>query len=219
MRFAPPVAHRALDDMRSLFLLILLAGTGLGIIYPWAATNFSGREIGIYRVYDRGGAFKPVDVALASADAPVRVLVDLTTLAPPVVKPAHAILTIAATTRGQTVLAEALNFYDTTPRERSPQLPDPIFRDDAGLIRDVQAGTYRFTIDRGDADNVQIKSVDLILRAGGLEADRRAQPIGLSLMAIGFIGLVLSLRSGRNKPQNPNSQPPAPRWGRGADKS
>ena len=33
---------------------------------------------------------------------------------------------------------------------------------------------------------------------------------GLSLMAIGFIGLVLSLRSGRNKPQNPNSQPPAP---------
>lgn len=205
--------------MRSLFLLILLAGTGLGIVYPWAATNFSGREIGTYRVYDRGGAFRPVDVALATADAPVRVLVDLTTLAPPVVTPARAILTITASTNGKTVLAEALNFYDTTPRERSPQLPDPVFRDDAGLIRDVQPGTYRFSIDKGDADNVQIRSVDLILRAGGIEADGRAQPIGFSLMAIGFVGLVLSLKRGRSHQENPNSQPPAPRWGRGADKS
>lgn len=205
--------------MRFLFLLVLLAGAGLGIVYPWAATNFSGREIGTFRAYDRGGTFRPIEVALASTDAPVRVLVDLTTLAPPIVTPARAVLTITASTRGETVLAQALNFYDTTPRERSPQLPDPIFRDDAGLIRDVQAGTYRFVVGQGDAENVQIRSVDLILRAGGIEADGRAQPVGLSLMAVGFVGLVLSLRRGRDRPQNPNSQPPAPRWGRGADKS
>ena len=204
--------------MRSLFLLILLAGTGLGIIYPWATTNFSGHEIGTYRVYDRGGSFRPVDVALATADAPVRVLVDLTTLAPPVAQPARAILTMTASTRGETVLAQALNFYDTTPRERSPQLPDPVFRDDAGLIRDVKAGSYRFVVAQGDNDNVQIQRVDLILRSGAGEADIRAQPTGLSLMAVGFIGLVLSLRRKRN-PENPNSQPPAPRWGRGADKT
>ncbi len=206
--------------MRFLFLLILLGGTGLGIVYPWATTNFTGREIGTYRAYDRTGAFRPVEVALVTADAPVRVLVDLTTLAPPVVKPASAVLTITASTHGETVLAEALNFYDTTPRERSPQLPDPIFRDDAGLIRDVQPGTYRFVIEQGDADNIQIQSVDLILRSGGGEADARAQPIGLSLMAVGFIGLVLSLRRGKGgRPDNPNSPPPAPRWGRDADKS
>ncbi|MBT1155136.1 hypothetical protein J1C56_05985 [Aminobacter anthyllidis] len=206
--------------MRFLFLLILLGGTGLGIVYPWATTNFTGHEIGTYRAYDRTGGFRPVEVALVTADAPVRVLVDLTTLAPPVVKPASAVLTITASTRGETVLAEALNFYDTTPRERSPQLPDPIFRDDAGLIRDVQPGTYRFVIEQGDADNIQIQSVDLILRSGGGEADARAQPIGLSLMAVGFIGLVLSLRRGKGgRPDNPNSQPPAPRWGRDADKS
>ncbi|PWK75579.1 hypothetical protein [Aminobacter sp. AP02] len=205
--------------MRFLFLVILLAGTGLGIIYPWATTNFSGHEIGTYRAYDRAGGFRPVEVALATADAPVRVLVDLTTLAPPVVKPARAILTITASTSGETVLAQALNFIDTTPRERSPQLPDPIFRDDAGLIRDVQPGTYRFVVGQGDADNVQIQRVDIILRSGGGEADARAQPVGFSLMAIGFIGLVLSLRRGGGRPENPNSQPPAPRWGRGADKS
>lgn len=204
--------------MRSLFLLILLAGTGLGIIYPWATTNFSGDEIGTYRVYDRGGSFRPVEVALATADAPVRVLVDLTTLAPPVVQPARAILTMTASTGGETVLAQALNFYDTTPRERSPQLPDPVFRDDAGLIREVKAGSYRFVVAQGDNDNVQIQRVDLILRSGAGEPDPRAQPTGFSLMAVGFIGLVLSLRRKR-RPENPNSQPPASRWGRGADKS
>jgi hypothetical protein len=38
------------------------------------------------------------------------------------------------------------------------------------------------------------------------------------MMAVGFIGFVLSLR-GRGDggtPPNPNSQPPPPRWGRGA---
>ncbi|WP_432284359.1 hypothetical protein SLT36_21570 [Aminobacter sp. BA135] len=211
--------------MRFLFLIILLAGTGLGILYPWATTNFAGREIGTYRAYDRSGGYRPVEVALASSDAPVRVLVDLTTLAPPQVNPASAVLTITASTRGQTVLAEALNFYDTTPRERSPQLPDPVFRDDAGLIREIQPGSYRFVIEQGDADNVQIQRVDLILRSGGLEVDQRAQPIGLSLMAVGFVGLVLSLRRRKDSPpDNPNSQPPkaqapAPRWGRDADRS
>jgi hypothetical protein len=39
--------------MRVFFLLILLVGIGLGIVYPWAATNFSGREIATLRVYDR----------------------------------------------------------------------------------------------------------------------------------------------------------------------
>ncbi|WP_378943425.1 hypothetical protein [Mesorhizobium sp. ANAO-SY3R2] len=199
--------------MRLLFLLILLAGTGLGIIYPWATTNFAGREIGTYRVYDRGGSFRPVDVALATVDAPVRVLADLTTFAPPVTTPAHATLHVTASTRGETVLTQALNFYDTTPRERSPQLPDPVFRDDAGLIHNVRPGTYRFAIAQGDVDNVQVKSVDLILRSGGWGVDERAQPVGFSLMAIGFVGLVMSLRSRR--PENPNSQPPAPRRGRG----
>ena len=91
--------HRVSSTMRFLFLLILLAGTGLGIIYPWATSNFTGHEIGTYRAYDRASGFRPVEVALATADAPVRVLVDLTTLAPPVVTPARAVLTITASTR------------------------------------------------------------------------------------------------------------------------
>ena len=34
--------------MRILFLLILIGGLALGIAYPWAVQNASGREIGAY---------------------------------------------------------------------------------------------------------------------------------------------------------------------------
>ena len=69
-----------------------------------------------------------------------------------------------------------------------------------------------------DADDIRIRAVDLILRSDAAEPDSRAQPVGFSLIAVGFIGLLLAIRSG-GRPQNPNSQPPPPRWGRaGSDR-
>ena len=47
-------------------------------------------------------------------------------------------------------------------------------------------------------------------RGGAGACDERVQPVGFSLMAIGFIGLVLALRARPRRPQNPNSQPPPP---------
>ena len=61
---------------------------------------------------------------------------------------------------------------------------------------------------------VDIGSVDIVLATGHGPIDPRLQPAGFALMAIGFVGLVLSFRRG-GPPGNPNSQPPRPRWGRG----
>jgi len=125
--------------MRFLFVLILLAGTGIGFIYPWAMTNFSGREIGTWRVYEQG-RFKPLTVSLSSRDAPVRVLVDLTARAERIVSQQRTVLTLTAATNGRTVLASTLQFnHVDNPRQASPQLPDKIFRDDAGVIAGRQA--------------------------------------------------------------------------------
>ena len=203
--------------MRFLFALILLAGVGIGAIYPWAMSNFSGHEIGTWRVYEQG-RFKPVTVALSSSQEPVRVLVDLTARAERIVSQQRTVLTLTAATNGRTVLASTLQFnHSDNPRQASPQLPDKIFRDEAGLIPVVSPGPYVFTVGPGDAEGIEMRSVDLILRSGVGEVDKRAQPVGFSLMAVGLIGFVLALRrGGGGRPENPNSQPPQPRWGRDA---
>jgi hypothetical protein len=200
--------------MRAIFFLIFLAGLAAGFGYPWYVTNFSGREIGSWPVYERGGAFRPVTATLSSADEPVRVLVDMTAVAPPEFAQAGTALTITASTEGRTVLAEMLTFNEAKPQEKSPQLREKIYRDEAGVIADIEDGDYTFTVGRGDAEDIQIQSVELILRSGAGAVDPRAQPFGYALTAIGFIGLVLSMRRGKRE-QNPNSQPPPPRWGRG----
>ncbi|MER8696805.1 hypothetical protein NKI77_20855 [Mesorhizobium opportunistum] len=202
--------------MRFLFVLILLAGAGVGVIYPWAMTNFSGREIGTWRVYEQG-RFRPLTVPLKSRDAPVRVLVELTARAERIVSQQRTVLTLTAATNGRTVLTSTLQFnHVDNPRQASPQLPDKIFRDEAGLIPAVSTGSYLFTVGPGDAEDIPMRAVDLILRSGVGETDSRARPVGFSLMAVGLIGLLLSLRFGGGRPDNPNSQPPPPRWGRGA---
>jgi hypothetical protein len=201
--------------MRTIFLLIFLAGIGAGFVYPWYVTNFSGRGIGTWRVYERGGAFRPVIVPLASVDEPVRVLVDMTAVAPPEFAQAGTALTITATTGGRTVLAEPLSFSEAKPQEKSPQLREKVYRDEAGVISDLEAGDYTFVLGRGDAEGIRIDSVDLVLRGGAGAVDPRAQPAGFTLAAVGFIGFVLAMRR-RRAAHNPNSQPPPPRWGRGA---
>ncbi|RWP05035.1 hypothetical protein [Mesorhizobium sp.] len=206
--------------MRFLFLLILLAGIGIGVVYPWAMTNFSGHEIGTWRVYEQG-RFMPATVPLAARDAPVRVLVDLTARTERiVVSQQRTVLTLTAATGGRTVLASTLQFnHSENPRQVSPQLPDKIFRDEAGLIAKVSPGPYLFTFGPGDAEGIEMRAVDLVLRSGVGEIDRRARPVGFSLIAAGLIGLLLALRFGGRRPQNPNpnSQPPPPRWGRGSN--
>ncbi|OHV60031.1 hypothetical protein LCM4577_18045 [Mesorhizobium sp. LCM 4577] len=203
--------------MRFLSVLLLIAGAAIGIFYPWAMSNFSGHAIGTYRVYE-GGRFRPVTVQLAAGDAPVRVLVDLTARAERVAGQQRAVLTLTAASGGRTALASALSFNHTdNPREASPQLPDKIFRDEAGVIDRVAPGPYVFTVGPGDADGIDMRAVDLILRAGTGSIDERAEPAGYTLMGVGLAGLVLSLvfgRGGGGRPQNPNSQPPPPRWGR-----
>ncbi len=203
--------------MRVFFLLILLAGIGLGILYPWAATNFSGREIATLPVYDRDAGFSQAEARLASADAPVRVLVDMTALAAPEFAPTRTVLTMTVSGEQGTVLAETMSFAESKPQERNPQLRQKIYRDEVGLLTGIEDGDYTFVVGPGDAEGIDIQSVDIVLRGGAAVLDPRLQPVGYVLSAIGFIGLVLAMRARRRK--SGNVAQPGPRWGRGGGNS
>jgi hypothetical protein len=200
--------------MRLLFLLIFLVGVAIGVAYPYAGANRPGQQVGSWRVYDSVGGFRPVEATLAADDAPVEVLVEVASSSTPQVARNTAVLTITAATGGRTVLAETLALAGAAVHDDTPQTLRKIYRIDAGAITEVESGVYTFTLGPGDAEGIDIESVDMVLLAGAGAYDRRAQPLGFSLMAIGFIGFVLALRRGRPE-RNQNSQPPKPRWGRG----
>lgn len=200
--------------MRSFFVLLFAAGLAAGFVYPWYVTNFSGHEIGSWRVYDRGGDFQPVTMRLAADDGPVRVLVDMMAVAPPEFAQSGTALTVTASTSGRTVLAEMVSFSEAKPQEKSPQLREKMYRDEAGVIADVEDADYTFTVGRGDLERIEIRQVDLVLRGGASGIDPRAQPIGYSLVAAGLIGFVLASRRRRQR-RSPDAAPPPPRWGRG----
>jgi hypothetical protein len=199
--------------MRLVFFVMLLAGIGC-VAWPWIAGGFGDSELGSVRVYAAADGFQPATVRLSKADGPVGVVVELTAPRPIGVSAGQAVLTLAVAHDGGTVLARTLDFAGASPRESSPQLTERAYREEAGTISPVEDGDYTFTVGPGDADGLDIGAVDIVLFSGPAPLDPRIQPAGFALMAIGFVGLVLSFRR-RGPPGNPNSQPPPPRWGRG----
>lgn len=202
--------------MRVFFLLVLLAGLGASVGYPWVIKNMGGHDIGTWHVYDTANGFQPASVALKSTDAPINVDIEMTTENTPNLQGDGAVLTLVADTGGRTVLAQPLTFEAAKPRDVNPQFGERAYRDSAGVLSDVEDATYRFVVGPGDAEGVTVKSAELILRRQVLAADGRVQPVGYALTAIGFVGFVLAMTRRGGTPGNPNSQPPPPRWGRGA---
>lgn len=201
--------------MRYVFLLILVAGLLLGIGYPFAAQNLSGRELGRYAVYSRDGGFSPVDVELAASDAPLRVMVDMASVGEMELSGARTVLTLTASTEGRTILASTLTFSHQEPRNDNPQTGGQIYRDDAGTIRTIETGTYRFVLGPGDADAIAMRSAEIVLRGDVMPVDARAQPVGYAMMTVGFLGFFLAMRSRSRRRAAVTRTPPPRKWGRG----
>ncbi len=199
--------------MRFLCFLLILFGAALGFGYPWYMYNMSGSEIGNFRVYQRGGNFKPVDVVLSESLAPVRVFVDIIPLQGYYPSQARTMLTLTASTEGRTVLASSLNYVSSTEESKNLQNSDKVFRDIAGDIMTVAPGLYRFVVGEGDVEGLSLKTVDLVLRSNAEAADPRAMPAGIALAALGIFGLIAASRRARRLAA---AEAAKPKWGRDA---
>jgi len=201
--------------MRLIFMIVFLAGVALAGT-GWLATQVLSHDIGRWRLYDAGTGPLPAHIDLAEKDAPLRVIVDLGVAGPHEMQEGEAAVTLTVAREGRTVLARAMDFAGVHPRDTNIQTQERIYVDTAGMIDRVDTGNYVFTAGMGDAEDVTVRHVDLVLRHEWGAADPRYRPIGYALMVVGFVGLVLAFRhTGGGRPQNPNSQPPPPRWGRG----
>ena len=86
--------------MRILFLLVFVGGVALAG-FPWFAENFLARNIGSWRVYDSVTGYLPALVPLKSDEAPLTVLVDMTTVGPTELSDDRVVLTLTVdTSRG-----------------------------------------------------------------------------------------------------------------------
>lgn len=197
--------------MRIFFLLVFIVGLLLGIGYPFAVQNMSGHQIGRYPAFDRSSGYRNVDVTLGAVDGPVRVLVDMTSLGAMTLDGSTTALTLTASLAGRTVLASTLTFAHQQPRSDNPQAGGMIYRDQAGLIDPVESGTYRFVLGPGDVERIEMRSAEIVLRAGAFELDPRLIPIGYTMMAFGFVGF-FALR--KRKAAKTPAEPPPPKWGR-----
>lgn len=202
--------------MRIIFFLVLLAGIA-GIAYPHIAANLSDDPIGVWPVFDPDTGFQAVDVPLNPADAPVRVIVQLGVAGAFAPSETRAVLTLTVSADNRTALAKALTFAQSEPIAESPQLPALRYREVVGVIDPVTGGSHRFVIGAGDAEEVDIKSIDLILQANAAEFDERLQPIGFALTTIGFIVFVLAIIRSRRRAVKTGGSKAEQRWGRGAD--
>ena len=196
--------------MRLLFLALLLLGILLGLVYPWAESG-RGYEIGRWRIYDRVFGFKEIEILLPTNQSQIVVRAEISTPAPAEGTERNAVMTMTVSVNDQTELVHYFTLDGVEPRIISPQLPGRTYAFDAGMIYRPVEQAYTFSFGAGDVE-IDMATADLILIGGTSEVDEAVPPLGYGMMGIGFIGLLLTFRRRR---QNPNSQPPAPRWGRG----
>ncbi|MEJ1118614.1 hypothetical protein V9K92_09045 [Phyllobacterium sp. CCNWLW109] len=197
--------------MRFVFLFLLVLGVVFGIGGPWAALNFSGEEIGTWRVYDRPGPYKPVTVTLKAEDAPVRAFVDMQTLRNFIPTVSRTALTAVVTHNGKDVLVETLNYTGSKATNKGSPQGQQIYRDEIGDINPAEDGDYLFTIGPGDFDGLEVAHVDLVLRKNASIVDWRIMPAGIALIVISIAGLLFLRRRGK---ATPVSVPPQSKWGR-----
>lgn len=197
---------------RLFWLLLFIAGVLVAFVYPRVIGEPGGETIARPRVFAADeGSFRPFAITIPEGQAPVRVFVHMTVDGR--FQPANdvAVLTLTVASNGRTVIARPLTFTGMPLQQESPQAAEAVYRELAGEIDPLTEAPYIFTVTRGDADGIDIRSVDLVLETAGAPGIY-PQPVGYALAALGFICLVLSFRRPR---ENPNSSPLPQRWGRG----
>lgn len=190
-------------------VLLIAGGVFLGFVLPAIDGPRPSWEIGRFTVYASDSGFAPADVQLYESDGPTGVAVSLRNIGPLETDDPYIVRLEVRDDAGELAVASELGFAGTGVLE-SPQTRVTRF-DSAQVTIDATSGLYKFSIVPlpGFPDTVLTTDVVLSVLGGA----REPQIPDYAMIGLGVLGLLFSLRPRRR--ENPNSQPPPPRWGRG----
>ena len=124
----------------------------------------------------------------------------------------EAALTLTATHQGRSAFAGAVVFSEAD-RLKSPATGATEYSKNIGRIADLSAGIYVFAAGEGDAENIALQSVELVLLANAFATMPDVSTYGTVLIWLGAGMFVLGLRR-RNRTAD-NELPAPSKWGRG----
>jgi hypothetical protein len=201
------------EGVRLLGLLLFIAGLALSFAPAATFSQFLGREIARETVFE-DGAFREavVDLNPALAPAAFRLRIEEDGRYDPA--SGQAALAVVISHSGQSGFAAPVI---PTERDRAPEaVQSGAVVYDVAVTRfsELVSGPYRFTVSEGDADEIGLTRVDLVVQANAFVEPPDFAFYGNVALWLGaalfFIGL---RRRNRNRAANP-SEPPAPKWGR-----
>lgn len=190
------------------FFVIAAFGVLIGVVYPWAAANEQGYELGRWQAVSASGeGFASFETILPSNEERVVVRVEIETPLDLGQFDRDVILTLTASRAGRTEIAEAFIPAGISPKETREPSAGRRYVLEAGTLYPVDDEPFSFVFTEGEVA-IPLTSVELVLVGGTFDYDEGVPPIGYGLMGIGLVGFALSIRKRREKPS-------PPRWGRG----
>jgi hypothetical protein len=201
--------------MRFLGFLLFAAGLTLSFAPANILSMVIGREAARAALY-ASGAFSPATLQLSPAMAPAVIRIEMREGGAYDPASGDAALALVIGQGGATRYAEPLAFVAADRDEAADGTV--LYARDVTRFTTPAEGDYQFTLSEGDADPIDLRSVDVVVLANALAGPEDLGFYGNILMWVGALLFFLGLR--RRKPAKADTPeppaPPAPKWGRGA---
>jgi hypothetical protein len=172
-----------------------------------------GREIARASVFENG-VFKPFSITLEPWHSPLAIDVEMQDGGQYQPTTSAAALTLVLTSQGENVLAQAITFQ---PEDKLAETSISTFQKRVAGISLVESGPYSFAFADGDAETIDLRRVEVILRANAFDAGTVSN-IAIAMIWIGFfiwfIGQRRRSRRLASQPVTP-AKPAGTKWGRG----
>lgn len=194
---------------RLLFGAFVAVGALLAFLYPLTVEDEEGRQAGYWQVLGPDGSTETVSIMLQADDSPVQVYVYAGIAGDIETAETNVLARITVSRNGEPALQSDLTFAEWPPFADEADAQIQLYRDHAGTLRPRSAALYTVEVDPAFGEGVDLRSLEVLMRAESQVYDDSVPYIGYGMLAIGVVGMIATFWRRRRKPV---SQPH--RWGR-----